>query len=250
MGSFDVPIKLTFSLGARRTVITEVVGQKKRGEEVGEEGRRSKSDEALSLSFNPIVRVGGREMLSSRTQLGGGDIWLSDDPILMLPIVARSLARLSHASSGAAAMTKMAAIHKCFVILSSFRPRRPPLSRSSALHPTKEAFFLVRPCSPQYRKHDFGGSALPERWFAAPIYLPLSEPSSRAIIRIYTSRRSPSPSTAGDPQRVNFKVVTDSECSHYVGHAVGGFLSCTHGGRIGCCHGVYLKQVVIEAPIL
>ena len=196
---------------------------------MGEEGRRSKSDEALSLSFNPIVRVGGREMLSSRTQLGGGDIWLSDDPILMLPIVARSLARLSHASSGAAAMTKMAAIHKCFVILSSFRPRPPPLSRSSALHPTKEAFFLVRPCSPQYRKHDFGGSALPERWFAAPIYLPLSEPSSRAIIRIYTSRRSPSPSTAGDPQRVNFKVVTDSDCSHYVGHAVGVFFPALTG---------------------
>lgn len=193
MGSFDVPIKLTFSLGARRTVITEVVGQKKRGEEVGEEGRRSKSDEALSLSFNPIVRVGGREMLSSRTQLGGGDIWLSDDPILMLPIVARSLARLSHASSGAAAMTKMAAIHKCFVILSSFRPRRPPLSRSSALHPTKEAFFLVRPCSPQYRKHDFGGSALPERWFAAPIYLPLSEPSSRAILYVFIPPEDPPP---------------------------------------------------------
>ena len=216
MGSFDVPIKLTFSLDARRTVITEVVGQRKRGEEVGEEGRRSKSDEALSLSFNPIVRIGGREMLSSRTQLGGGDIWLSDDPILMLPIVARSLARLSHASSGAAAMTKMAAIHKCFVILSSFRPRRPPLSRSSALLPTKETIFLVRPCSPQYRKHDFGGSALLERWLAAPIYLPLSEPSSRAITPIYTSRRSPSPSTAGDPQRVNIKVATDSILTTWV----------------------------------
>ena len=103
---------------------------------MGEEGRRSKSDEALSLSFNPIVRVGGREMLSSRTQLGGGDIWLSDDPILMLPIVARSLARLSHASSGAAAMTKMAAIHKCFVILSSFRPR----ARSLALVRVRPSF--------------------------------------------------------------------------------------------------------------
>ena len=159
MGSFDVPIKLTFSLGARRTVITEVVGQKKRGEEVGEEGRRSKSDEALSLSFNPIVRVGGREMLSSRTQLGGGDIWLSDDPILMLPIVARSLARLSHASSGAAAMTKMAAIHKCFVILSSFRPRRralPYRARPPCIRRRKRFSLFVR------ARHNIGSTILAE----------------------------------------------------------------------------------------
>ena len=37
MGSFDGPIKLTFSLDARRTVITKVVGKKRR-EEVRKEG--------------------------------------------------------------------------------------------------------------------------------------------------------------------------------------------------------------------
>lgn len=58
MGSFDGPIKLTFSLDARRTVITKVVGRKgeERDERGSEKGRRPKSDEALSLSFNPIVR--------------------------------------------------------------------------------------------------------------------------------------------------------------------------------------------------
>ena len=59
MGSFDGPIKLTFSLDAHRTVITKVVGKKRR-EEVRKEGRRLKSDEALSLSFNPIVLASER----------------------------------------------------------------------------------------------------------------------------------------------------------------------------------------------
>ena len=40
MGSFDGPIKLTFSLDARRTVITKVAGKKRRGERGSENGRK------------------------------------------------------------------------------------------------------------------------------------------------------------------------------------------------------------------
>ena len=221
MGSFDVPIKLTFSLDARRTVITEVVGQKKEERKwERKEGARNQMRRCHCRLILLCGLAGERCSLLGLNSAGGGDIWLSDDPILMSPIVARSLACSSFAcvQRRRGGDDENGSDSQMFCYLIFLPSARPPLSRSSALHPTKEAIFLVRPCSPQFRKHDFGGSALLERWFAArylewfaaPIYLPLSEPSSRAIIRIYTSRRSPSPSTAGDPQRVNFKVVTDS----------------------------------------
>ena len=69
MGSFDGPIKLTFSLdAARRTLITKVVCKKRKEKRRGsEDGRRPKSDEALSLSFNPIVRYSLLPPLGRRT---------------------------------------------------------------------------------------------------------------------------------------------------------------------------------------
>ena len=151
MGSFDGPIKLTFSLDARRTVITKVVGSKgeERDERGSEKGRRPKSDEALSLSFNPIVRASIARSLARTDSLGGaGDIWLSDDPILMSPIVvacARAFAHPAATAATAAAMTKTPEIHKCFAILSSSRPSAAPPARPAhpPLHPTEEAITIV-----------------------------------------------------------------------------------------------------------
>ena len=106
MGSFDGPIKLTFSLDARRTVITKVAGKKRRGERGSEnrrkQGGRPKSDEALSLSFNPIVRASIARSLARTDSLGGaGDIWLSDDPILMSPIVVACARAFAHPAATA-----------------------------------------------------------------------------------------------------------------------------------------------------
>ena len=159
MGSFDVPIKLTFSLDARRTVITEVVGQKKEERKwERKEGARNQMRRCHCRLILLCGLAGERCSLLGLNSAGGGDIWLSDDPILMSPIVARSLARLSHASSGdAAAMTKMAAIHKCFVILSSFRPRaRPSRARPPFIRRRKRFSLFFR------ARHNFGSTILAE----------------------------------------------------------------------------------------
>ena len=64
MGSFDGPIKLTFSLDARRTVITEVAGKKRR-EEVRKEGALNQ----MRRCHCRLILLCERAMLT-RTQLG------------------------------------------------------------------------------------------------------------------------------------------------------------------------------------
>ena len=183
MGSFDGPIKLTFSLDAHRTVITKVVGKKRR-EEVRKEGRRLKSDEALSLSFNPIVLASER----ARTQLGPGDIWLSDDPILMSPIVvarARRGARpLAHPAARRGGDDENGSDSQMFCYLIFFssacalRPAHPPLV---SLHPTKGAislvsFILATFLVAQFWRKSSARHASPiERRIAAPISLPVTK---------------------------------------------------------------------------
>ena len=188
MGSFDGPIKLTFSLDAHRTVITKVVGKKRR-EEVRKEGRRLKSDEALSLSFNPIVRASIARSLARTDSLGGaGDIWLSDDPILMSPIVvarARRGARpLAHPAARRGGDDENGSDSQMFCYLIFFssacalRPAHPPLV---SLHPTKGAislvsFILATFLVAQFWRKSSARHASPiERRIAAPISLPVTK---------------------------------------------------------------------------